>query len=348
MGDKIYTILESKELENSTVMMTGRVEWADLHPYYTRRLDKLGETTEVAGFRKGKAPQASVEQEVGQMNILQQASQDVLGDVYPAMVMEQKLSIIGYPQVAITKMAYGSPLEFSVTTAVRPEITLPDYRAIAQKMSKEEIVVEVTEEEFNEAVERVRKMHAHTVKEEGSSPESGSEPAELTDALVAQWGEYQDVEDFQRKFREEMREGKHSQARAERREKIVKAIVEKTELDLPEVLVEAEQDKMLAAVKDDVTRMGLEYEAWLKHSGKTEEEIREEMQEDARARAQADLVLQTIARAEKITPDEEKIDQQREVIQKAHQDVPEEHIRAYLEHVYLNEAVLQFLEGENG
>lgn len=345
-----YTILETKELEQSSVSMTAEIAWEIFQDYYARRLDRITENIELDGFRKGKAPRDAVEQQVGQMEILQQASQDVIGDVYPAMVLEKELHIIGYPQIAITKMAYGSPLEFSVTTAVMPVIELPDYKNIAKKANQEEITVEVTDDEYNQAVDRIRTMYAHTATEPHEhgkgDPDSEHDVPELTDEFVAKLGEYSSVADFETKFRQEMVERKQSDELAKRRESIIQDIVKETPLDLPEVLIESEKDKMLAAIKDDISRMGLEYSAWLEHSGKTEEEMRTEMHDDAVSRAQADVILKTIAREENISPDEERMAEQMSVIKEVHKDVPEENIRAYLENIFLNEAVLQFLDAQ--
>lgn len=345
-----YTITETKELEHSAVSMTATIAWDVFGPYYERRLDRMVEHVEIDGFRKGKAPREQVEQEIGQMQILQQASQDLLGDVYPAMVLEKQLSIIGYPQIAISKIAYGSELEFSVTTAVMPELTLPDYKQIAQDINKEEISVEVTDEEFDAAVERIRNMYAHTASGDKELAQGDSETEhdlpELTDEFVAKLGDYSSVDDFKTKFREELAQRKTNDEMAKRREQIITTISEQTQLDLPEVLIESEKDKMLAAIKDDIARMGLEYKAWLEHSGKTEEDMKQEMHEDATKRAQAELILKTIARTENISPDEETMTQQVSMIQEVHKDVPEENIRAYLENILLNEAVLAFLDAQ--
>ena len=101
---------------------------------------------------------------------------------------------------------------------------------------------------------------------------------------------------------------------------------------------------MLAAIKDDIARMGLEYKAWLEHSGKSEADMRTEMHDDAVARARADVVLKKIASEESITPDQDQVASQMSAIKEVHPDIPEENIRSYLENIYLNEATLKFLE----
>lgn len=340
-----YTNIVISNQEHSTTQITGLIAWSELEPYYKKRLDTITQNIELDGFRKGHAPTSAVEEKVGKMEVLSGAAQDVLGDIYPAIVLENELKIIGYPQISITKMAYGSDLEFAITTAVMPEVTLGDYKTIAADANKQELVVEVTDEEFDTAVEQVTNMYAHTVQGADEQEQEGVSP-ELTDELVSKLGDYSSVDEFKTKFREEMKERKTNEERAKNRESMINAIAEQSTFELPEVLIDSEKEKMIAAVKDDISRMGLEYNTWLEHSGKTEEDMRKEMHDDAIARARADVVLKTIAQQENIAPDTEKVDTQVSAIQGVHKDVPEENIRSYVENIYLNEAVLEYLESQ--
>jgi trigger factor len=331
------------------VQITGSISWESFQPYYNKQLEKLAEEVEIDGFRKGTAPQEMVEKELGEMRILQEAAQDALGNAYPGIVMEHNLQVIGYPQMQITKLAKGDALEFTITTAVMPEIELADYKRIAAEKNDTEITAEVSDEEFQESVDQMRSMYAHSA--EGASidtakgdPDSAHDLPELTDEFVQKLGDYKDVEDFNTRFREELRERKLQNERSKHREAMINEIVSQSQFELPEILIESEKDKMLAQIKDDIARMGLEYNAWLEHSGKSEQDMRGEMHDDAQARAGADIVLKEIARQEQITPDEDQVATQVSAIKEVHQDISEEQIRTYVENIYLNEAVLNFLE----
>ena len=346
--EQLHSKVTIEKQENSTVHIAGAIVWEKFAPYYEKTLDKISAEVEIDGFRKGNAPREKVEEQMGEMRVLQEAAQTALGDAYPVIIMEEKLAIIGYPQVQITKLAKGSDLEFSITTAIQPEVEIADYKKIAAEKNTEELSAEVSDEEFNQSIEQLRTMYAHSA--EGSAdtgkgdPDSEHDTPELTDEFVQKIGDYKDVDDFKTKFREELRERKLQDVRAKRREEIITTIVEQSKFDIPEVLIESEKDKMLAQIKDDISRMGLEYSAWLEHSGKSEADMRGEMHTDAQSRAAADIILKEIARSEKIGPDEEKVQAQISVIAEVHKDVPEEQIRAYVENIYLNEAVLTYLE----
>ena len=346
MSQDLYTQLRIEDKEDAMLEISGEIAWAQLEKYYETSLQKTAEQIEIDGFRKGKAPHEAVESHVGQMSILQEAAQAALGDVYPAIVLEKKLKVLGYPQISITKIGHGSELGFTITTAVIPEVTLSDYKKIAAKHNKEEIKIEVSEQELEESIDRMRNMYAHSMgsEQKKGDPDVEHDLPELTDEFVGKLGDYKTVKEFREKFTEELRSHKEIEEQGKRRENMVLEISKDSSFEVPAVMVEAEIDKMLGAMREDVSRMGLEYDKWLEHSGKTEEDMRTEMKDDARDRARADVVLKEISLAEKLVPDQDKINEQVAKIQEAHPDAPEENIRAYVENIYINETVLEFLE----
>jgi len=347
MADTLYSKIEIATGDNSQLGITGTVVWEKVESYYKTTLEKMAADVELDGFRKGKAPIDQVESKLGQMAIMQEAAQRVLGDVYPAIVMEKKLAVIGYPQISLTKLAHGSDLEFLITTAVLPEIELGDYKKIAAGLNKEEVSVEVSEEELQQNIDQLRNMYAHTAEEgEDVSEKDSKKLPELTDEFVGTLGDFKTVDEFKEKMKSQLTEQKETAEKGKRREAIIMAIAETGKFEIPEILIEAEKDKMLGAMKDDIARMGLEYSAWLEHSGKTEEEMRTEMTKDATDRARAELVLKEIAKLEKLSADETEMDKQIEQIKQAHPDAPEENIKLYVENIYVNEAVCQFLESQ--
>lgn len=371
----IYEQLEITDAENSRVGIKAAISWDHFAPYYEKALDAATKTAKLDGFRPGHAPRDAVEAQVGQMNILQDAAQAVLGDAYPAIVTDNKIRIIGYPQISITKIAHGEELGFFISTDVMPEVTLPDYKSIAADHMKTDLDVQVTDEDVDGQLKQIQEMYAHTMqqgeeKTEGASEdkaeETGEEEAgeetkdkidqsdkkadkktvEITDEFVQKLGDYKTVDDFKTQLRADILKQKETQARDKRREDIMSDIADKTEITLPEAVIAAEQDKMLAQIKDDISRMGMEFEAWLEHQKKTEEDVKKEIEPDARKRATVDWLLKEIGRDAGISADQEKVDAQVETLTTQHPDAPLENIRAYVENIYINEAVIDFLESQ--
>jgi len=228
------------------------------------------------------------------------------------------------------------------TTATFPTIELADYKKIAAEKNKEEFKAEVTEEDTQASIDQILAMNP-VESGEGEAP---TKP-ELTDDFVKTLGEFENVDDFKVKLKENLLMQKEQEARAKRREAMMLELIEGSTFDIPELLITSEQDKMIAQMKDDVMRMGLEYNEYLKHMGKTEEELKEEWKGDAEKRAASELILKDIARAEELKPDAEKVAQQIEMIKEQYgASVPEENIRLYVESIFINESVLEWLEGQ--
>jgi len=326
--------------DDSTVEITGSLPWETLVTYKEKALERAVKEVEVDGFRKGNAPKEKVEQHVGSMQLLSEAAQDLLGDTYSTIVIENEIKIIGAPDIAITKLAEDNPLEYKITTAVFPKITLGDYKKIASKSSQEEVTVE--EKEIEESIEQILNMNAKTVAE---GEEKSDEKPELTDEFVKTLGEFKDVAEFKEKLQENIMMEKTRAAQAKAREDMMRQIIDTSEVQVPELLITSEQDKMVAQMKDDVMRMGLEYNEYLKHMGKTEEELKDGWKEDAELRAKSELILKEIASTEDIKPDDQKVNQQIEMIKEQYGDsVSEQNIRLYVESLFINEAVLVWLE----
>lgn len=339
--------IENKE--NSVVEITGSVAWNDLAPYREKALVHMAKHVEIDGFRAGKAPIEKVQEKIGVMPLLSEAAQSALSDVYTKVVIENNLRIIGSPDIAITKLAENNPLEYKITTAVFPEITLGDYKAISKEANKNIKDVVVTDKETEEAIEKILEMNAHTHHEHAEGEEcdhSDDEKPEFNDEFVKTLGDFKNTDDFKEKLVENIKLQKEREAQAKSREIMMTEIIEKSSFDVPELLVRSELEKMIAQMKDDVSRMGLEYTEWLKHMGKTEEEMTEGWSDDAKKRAQSELVLKEIAAQEKLKPDTEKVNQQIELMKEQYGDeVPEANLRLYVESIFLNEETLSFLEG---
>ena len=364
----LYKDLEIKQAEGSRVGITAAIAWEQFKPYYDKALQAAAQTATIDGFRPGKAPLSTVEAKAGQMNILQEAAQAALGDAYPAIVTENKIRIIGYPQISITKIAYGDDLGFFVTTDIMPEVTLPDYKTIAAQHMKNDLKVEVTDADIDAQLKQMQEMYAHTMtpkddtEGDESTEESGEENAdktekvagkpagnklpEINDEFVQKLGDFKTVDDFKKVLSQDIKTQKESTARDKRREDIMTEIADKTEITLPRAVIDAEQDKMLAQIKDDISRMGMEFDQWLKHQDKTEEDVKKEIEPDAKKRATVDWLLKEIGRDAGITADQEKVGKQVSELTKQHPDAPLENIRAYVENIYINEAVIDFLEAQ--
>jgi trigger factor len=133
--------------------------------FFEKAVLEAGRDLEVQGFRKGKAPKSLVEEKIGSEQILIKAAEMAVEENYCKAVLENSLEVISQPEIKIQKLAKGDSFIFSAKVAVLPEIELPDYKSIAAKAERREVLVE--EEEVEDALKWLQKSRAKfTLKNE--------------------------------------------------------------------------------------------------------------------------------------------------------------------------------------
>ncbi len=341
-----------KKLPKSEVELEGEIDAEAFEGYYGKALKKIGENLEVDGFRKGKVPESIILSKVPEMNILNEMAQLAISEAYPKILDENKIDAISRPEITITKLARKNPLGFKIKTAVLPEIKMPDYKAIAKKtiseVTDEDKNTNVTDEELEKTILDIQKSRALKVeKKEGEEiKELEPEIPELNDEFVKGLGPFKNVEDFKTKLRENIKLEKENMVKEKTRIKIIEKIIEKSEMEVPEILVEIEVNKIMARMEADIAQMGLKFDDYLKHLKKTVEEIRKDFRKDGEQRAKLSLVLAKIAEMENIKADDEAIANEVAHILEHYKDADPERARAHSESVLVNEKVFQCLENQ--
>ena len=105
---------------------------------------------EIKGFRKGTAPKELALAQLDQQAIMEHAAEHAVEQGYRKAVVDNKLEVIGQPQVDVAKMAKDNPFAFKITVDVLPKFELPDYKAIAKTVKKKEL--EIKEEEIQDSL----------------------------------------------------------------------------------------------------------------------------------------------------------------------------------------------------
>ncbi len=368
-------ILEKMTLEKqagSLVCITGEIPYAELEKHRSGAVSAISKEIEIDGFRKGHIPESVLIQKVGEMSILTEMAERTLSQVYPELVALHKLDVIGYPKISITKIAKDNPLGFTITVAVVPEMTLPDYTAIAKKVNAEKESKEVTDEEVAKQIEDILRQKvayerlqekakknaetphvhdencAHEHEEEKPIEDAEKIPLpELTDEYVKTFGkpgQFENVEDFKNKLKEHIAIEKARDIDSRHRAKITDTIIEQTTVELPQVMLEAEINQMFAQMEEDLKRAQLKMDDYLGHIKKTKEDLVKEWTPMAEKRAKLQLVLNEIAKKDAISPDPSLVDHEVSHLLEQYKDADEKRVRVYVNSVLTNEAVLKKLE----
>ncbi len=355
--------INTKKLPNSEIEIEGELEAIPFEAYFTKALKKLGEKVEIDGFRKGKIPDNILISKLPEMSILEEMAELALQEYYPKVFEHEEVKsfdLISRPEVSITKLARNNPLGFKIKAGVLPEIKLPDYKKAAHEVlaavTDAEKNIVITDEDVENTIQdilksRAPKKHVSEIPE-GAVNENGEIEKEdvkeelpvFNDEFVQNIGPFKDVEDFKTKLKINLKLEKENAQKEKTRLKIIEKIIEASTLEVPEILVTVEVDKILYRMESDITAMGLKFEDYIKHLNKTIEDLRAEFRPDAEKKAKLGLILNEIAKVEKIVPDPELVAAEVAQIMEHYKDADPERAKIHAENVLMNEQIFKFLE----
>lgn len=145
--------VSTEKIERSQVLLTIEADETEMEKSLEKAYRRLAAKTNVPGFRKGKAPRPMLERFLGREALVEEAANQLMAESYDKAIDEHKIDAIAQPKVEILKV---EPLSFKATVPVRPTVELGDYHEI--KFTPE--TVQVSDEETNEALERLRYLQA--------------------------------------------------------------------------------------------------------------------------------------------------------------------------------------------
>jgi trigger factor len=139
-------------LSPTRVRLDVNVPYAELGAYVEAAYKKVASSINVPGFRKGKIPNAMVDQRVGRGTVMDEAINVAIQDFYVAAARENEVLVVGRPTVDAIDYVDNEKLSFSVEVNVRPEVTLPDFSKITITVDD----VEVTDKDLDEQIDELR------------------------------------------------------------------------------------------------------------------------------------------------------------------------------------------------
>jgi trigger factor len=160
--------------------ITIEVPQDDVAKEREKAVAKVAKKAKLPGFRPGKAPRSVVERHYGE-DIQADVMNKLIADAYFQAVQEHKISPVDLPEISDVSLDKGSPLSFSATVEVRPNIELGTYDGIEVK----EEPLTVSDEELEQTINRLREMYAQLEVVEGR-------PAEKGDSIIIDFEGFRD------------------------------------------------------------------------------------------------------------------------------------------------------------
>ena len=161
--------LQVEKLEKNMAKLTIEVSAEDLDKAMEKAYQKQKSRISLPGFRKGKAPRKMIESMYGKGVFMEDAVNSLVPQEYTKALGECDLEIVSQPEINVTQMEPGKALIFTADVAVKPEVTLGDYKGV--EVPKSEIAV--TDEEVEAEVKKEQDKNARTVAVEDRAAANG-------------------------------------------------------------------------------------------------------------------------------------------------------------------------------
>ena len=426
-------------LPKSEVKISVSLPFSEFEPHVKKAAVLISESIEIEGFRKGKAPYGIVKQRVGEAAIYEQAAELAVRASYPEALTRLRETgelsparpAIGKPEITVTKLAPGNPLEYKVRVAVLPGVTLPDYRSIARRVRPGRKEQTVSEEETEAAMRWLRESRAtlvtvsraaatgdrvevdFAIRSEGAliaggdsrnhpfilgngrfipgfeeaiegmkqdeektfslmAPVDWRDPQfagktlditatmrlvqerrmpELTDEFAKGMGNFASLDAMQESIRAGILAEKTEKETQRVRAAMIAEIAKEARMEVPDVLIAGETEKMLVELKSGVEQMGMRWPDYLTHIKKTEESLKAEWRTEGEHRVRTALALREIGMRERIEPSEEEVALQVQQMlsafrtaAQAQRSLDPAELHEYAQGILRNEKVFAFLE----
>ena len=379
--------VQVEKLEKNMAKLTVEVSAEDFKAAIKKAFNKNKNRFAIPGFRKGKAPQAMIEKMYGEGVFYEDAADEAIDASYAEAMKESGLDIVSRPEVTIEKIGKDEPFVYSALVAVKPEVTLGQYKGVEVEKADASVSAEDVEAELK----KVQEQNARLLTVEDRGVEDGDQtvidfegfvdgkgfeggkaedypltigshsfidtfeeqligkkigeecevnvtfpteyhaadlagkPAtfkvtvkeikvkelpELNDEFASEVSEFDTLDEYKKDVEKKLAEKKEIEANSKNEDAVVAKVVENATMEIPDKMIDAQAENMVQDMARRMQSQGLSLDMYLKYTGMTVEQMKEQARPDAEKRIRTRLVLEAVAKAENIQISDEKVDEE--------------------------------------
>lgn len=379
--------VQVEKLEKNMAKLTVEVNAEDFKAAIKKAFNKNKNRFAIPGFRKGKAPQAMIEKMYGEGVFYEDAADEAINASYAEAMKESGLDIVSRPEVTIEKIGKDEPFVYSALVAVKPEVTLGQYKGVEVEKADASVSAEDVEAELK----KVQEQNARLLTVEDRGVEDGDQtvidfegfvdgkgfeggkaedypltigshsfidtfeeqligkkigeecevnvtfpteyhaadlagkPAtfkvtvkeikvkelpELNDEFASEVSEFDTLDEYKKDVEKKLAEKKEIEANSKNEDAVVAKVVENATMEIPDKMIDAQAENMVQDMARRMQSQGLSLDMYLKYTGMTVEQMKEQARPDAEKRIRTRLVLEAVAKAENIQISDEKVDKE--------------------------------------
>ena len=163
--------VQVENLEKNTAKLTIEVPAEKFEEAVQHSYNKNKGKFNIPGFRKGKAPFNMIKKMYGVGVFYEDAVDEVIDASYPDAAKESGLEIVSRPSICIEAIEEGKAFVYTAVVAVKPEVTLGEYKGVEVQKTKSE----VTEEDIETEIKRAREKNSRLITVEDRGIEDGDQ-----------------------------------------------------------------------------------------------------------------------------------------------------------------------------
>ena len=133
---------------------------------------------------------------------------------------------------------------------------------------------------------------------------------ELNDEFASDVSDFDTLKEYREDVKNKLVEKKTNEEKAKREDLVVKAVIEDSEMELPEAMVETQQRQIVNDFAQRLQMQGMNMDQYLQYTGNTVDKMLEQVKPQAIERIQARLVLEEVAKKENITVSDEDFEEE--------------------------------------
>ena len=379
--------VQVEKLEKNMAKLTVEVSAEDFKAAIKKAYNKTKNRFAIPGFRKGKASQAVIEKMYGEAVFYEDAADEAINSTYAEAMKESGLDIVSRPEITVEQIGKDQAFIYSALVAVKPEVTLGEYKGV----EVEKADAAVTAEDVEAELKRVQEQNARLLTVEDRPVADGDQPvidfegfvdgkgfeggkaedypltigshsfidtfeeqligknigeecevnvtfpteyhaAELAgkpamfkvtvkeikvkelpaldDEFASEVSEFDTLDEYKQDIEKKLQERKEKAAASQNEDRVVAKVVENASMEIPEKMIDAQVDNMLRETAQRMQSQGLSMDLYMKYTGMTADQMKDQMRPEAVKRIQTRLVLEAVVKAENIETSEEKLDEE--------------------------------------
>ena len=161
--------VQVEKLEKNMAKLTIEVSADEFEAALEKAYNKNKGKITLPGFRKGKAPRKMIEKMYGAGIFYEDAANEIIPGAYAKAADECGEDIVSQPDISVTQIEKGKSFIFTAEVAVKPEVTLGDYKGVEVEKTE----VSVSEEDVDKEVDKERESNSRMIDIDDRAVENG-------------------------------------------------------------------------------------------------------------------------------------------------------------------------------